>query len=740
MLLVATESALKEIVASGATISDMDEKSELHPDLTCLTHNEAIIILHRGDDETSKRIFFAVPQTLIEFGGRVEPAEALVLERLLSFLARLTAKKIVTPPSWNQENHGSYITFYAASRDKIFGSPRWLSEVKTQKDVCLWELFDAGQQIDFKGYSPPNDKYDRITTSWHRLLDRARSQFGPAQSAGPQVEVELSKPRFADVTQDLKFSGWMKRLTHGQRIFVTQSPQHSIKLRGPAGSGKTLTLILKAMNELRRSRESGDSIQILVITHTWALAGEIDEMIARLSEQGEAESITVLPLVAVAQEILPHDLWDDSLEVVGDDSLSGKEAQLEVIEEILDRFCRGDWLTFTETVSDELRARIESADISERRALVWDLMIEFSCVFGADGIFPNTLDAESRYLRLARVPWMMPLSGDQDKRLVLYLYRKFFNEFDAQGKATSDQLVNELLNYFESMVWNRRRTLRGYDEIYVDEFHLFNAQERQMLKYMTRSTMDLPRIFMALDPRQSPWESYVRSEETTPSSTVRSDDPLNDVSAVDLIDVHRYTPQILNLVKHIHLEYPNLDLGADWQMSFSDITSSAEDGSVPLVVTCGTRGAEGNEIYSRISALGPTVQAAIAIVDEKQLGQYTFIAEGLSQRGFKTKVLTSRDDVNAVQYRRRGVVLAPAEYLAGLQFETVFIGGLPEFSVGVVNQSYRRRRALSMLYVAVTRASRTIELFVNDDNGGMPHLLRTAQDRQIVRVVEGPRV
>ena len=102
----------------------------------------------------------------------------------------------------------------------------------------------------------------------------------------------------------------------------------------------------------------------------------------------------------------------------------------------------------------------------------------------------------------------MPLESDADKRVVLHVYERYMEGLMADNCLTSDQVVNDFLNYLVTFTWNRRRADKGYDCIFVDELHLFDAQERLLLRYLVRTTRERPKIFMALDPRQSPWEVY----------------------------------------------------------------------------------------------------------------------------------------------------------------------------------------------------------------------------------------
>jgi hypothetical protein len=102
--------------------------------------------------------------------------------------------------------------------------------------------------------------------------------------------------------------------------------------------------------------------------------------------------------------------------------------------------------------------------------------------------------------------------------------------------------------------------------------------------------------------------------------------------------------------------------------------------------------------------------------------------------------ITSRDDVGALQYHNRGIVVGPAEYLAGLQFDTVLIAGLPEIAVSAPNQGVRRRGALSLLYLAASRASREVRFFANEDFGGVPEVLARAGQEGVLGIFKGDAI
>ena len=63
--------------------------------------------------------------------------------------------------------------------------------------------------------------------------------------------------------------------------------------------------------------------------------------------------IEVLPLLAIAQALLPTERQGRGFELLGEDNLSGKTLQLKEIDASLDRFVKGDWLAFASRSSPD---------------------------------------------------------------------------------------------------------------------------------------------------------------------------------------------------------------------------------------------------------------------------------------------------------------------------------------------------------------------------------------------------
>ena len=665
-----------------------------------------------------------------------EPAYA----RLLSFVERTAALPIVLPRGWRQYKHNNLVSFFALP-ESLGTTFRWISEVNAlgTRDVVFWDLTHAQDQLVLETYEPPRGLYSDARNIWEAERGRGLEALnGPPEHAS-RVDVVLDPaPQIQGVTKSRPYTRWISDLTPSQREFVEAPTNRSIRLRGPAGSGKTLSMGVKAVREVAGARSRGEAIRVLFVTHSWSLAGEVDELLTALSDQGPLSEVNTLPLVAVAQEVLPVGMIPKDLRLIGEDSLTGKMKQLSQIEEIIDEFRVGNWVTFRRAASEDFSARLDSADDAVRRGLAWDLLIEFGCVLGADGIFP-AVNSEQRYLRLHRAPWMMQLASIGDMRSVYSMYESYYETLRQRSLLSSDQLLNDLLNYLESFTWNHRRAAEGYDLVFIDEYHLFNALERQVLRYLNRDVSAYPRLFMALDPRQSPWDVFVSDVDSPTSDVTASEEALSAVKTVDIPTVHRSSPQILELIKHIHLDYANLSLDDDWSISISDVESLATPGPIPSLFVSDSIAGEQQAVYDAVDEIlgraNSETQVALAILDEDRYSSYQGILDGLARsRSRRVIQLTSREDIDTLKYHRKGVVVGPAEYLAGLQFDTVLIAGLSNIFSRAPNMGVRRRGALSLLYLAVSRASREVRIFSNDDFGGVPEVLARARDAGVLGV------
>jgi hypothetical protein len=324
---------------------------------------------------------------------------------------------------------------------------------------------------------------------------------------------------------------------------------------------------------------------------------------------------------------------------------------------------------------------------------------------------------------------------------VFDIYTKYMASLEERALLTSDQVLADLLSHLETHAWNRARKTEGYDLIFVDEFHLFSPLERQVLHYLSRDVAVYPRVFMAVDPRQSPSEAFIGvASDETQSSVAGPVDDLGEVANFELTTVHRFTPEILGLIKHVHHEFPTLDLGHDWDVDFSAVESAKESGPLPSLIVSASREGEENDVAKAVHELYPRGRLALAVVDTRQWRRFSELASRIGQSSkFHVSTISGRTDIEGLGYRSRGLVVGPAEYLAGLQFDVVLVAGVPDMGSNSVPGN-ERTRLLSLLYLGLSRAQQEVRVFVNEDDGAVPEVLGRAVANGVLSQVRGSLV
>lgn len=661
------------------------------------------------------------------------------LSRMSAFTERARIKPLSLPRGWAQYKHDQFIAFFAVpSGDEQ--STRWIAEVEygDRADVIFWQTTTSANKSTLEDFAASSQRSNPLNESaWNAAITDAVRVFSEARRS-VSVDVDMNLTALEQLRPYVRtYETWMSEISNDQIAFIKAPTDKSIRLRGPAGSGKTLALTLKSIREYLRPKNE-EPPRILFVTHSWALAAQVQSSIDSMGVT-PVPDIEVLPLLAVAQSLIPKEYVDSAaFSLVGDDSLSGKQAQLDEIADVIRDFVASDWISYKQGVSASLRDRFDSNDDEVRLALAWDLLIEFGSVIGASGIFPGA-GSDLRYFQLTRASWMQPLTTKADLRVVYELYSRYVSSLEDRSLITTDQLLADFVSYLETHAWNRRRKTEGYDLIFVDEFHLFSPLERQVLHYLTSDVATYPRLFMAADPRQSPSSAFigVAADETRSSASDAAEGDLGDVRGYELTTVHRFSPQILSLIKHIHLAFPTLFLGQDWDIDFSKVVSSQEDGPIPRLISSSSRSGEESDLYASIRDLYSRGRIAVAVVDSRQWVRFTHLAGELSRSGkFHVTTVTGRSDIEGLRYRNKGVVIGSAEHLAGLQFETVLAVGVPDMNPGATSSS-DKTRLLSMLYLALSRAEHEVRVFTNEDDGGAPEVLIQASVQGHIRAEAG---
>jgi hypothetical protein len=321
---------------------------------------------------------------------------------------------------------------------------------------------------------------------------------------------------------------------------------------------------------------------------------------------------------------------------------------------------------------------------------------------------------------------MMPLGSREERQVVLHLYDRF-RAWLRQAKAIgSDQMVADFLNFLDSYRWEATRKQEGFDVIFVDELHLFNRQERMLFRHLLRE-VDGPRaVFMAYDAKQSPRDTFLGvTHADAERYDLWKDARLGKTEKIELLDIFRYTPQITRALSFIDQSFPGLDLDADWP-AYSGI-SKTEDGPVPTVCELPSTVGEYGVAFKRASEVQHKIRkdkrAAVLCCSYDLFHRYLAYPE-LKDTFY---VISSREEAVSLLHSRKKFIFSMPEYVAGLQYDTVFLIDVNRNEVPDGPYSAAGlRKFVSQVYLGASRAERRLEIYATAEQGGIAPLLSLA--------------
>ena len=520
MIALAIEGSAAQILVS---LSDVpDEVWELTPavlpdvQLRLVAVEDCFFVLGPAASPASTLTIFSLTPDGY-FHGVPDNVRTTVLERCLRAATILERPGQLLPRSWASYNHESFTIFYSTTiaMGVLGRSARSILQKHpggTQHMLIASFLPDA-RTADLRQYTLPQEAgnaFLQAATGYTAALESVPQVAGGHHEFG---RLAASALPFAGRA----LSEWRDLLTPAQSAFLASEIVGPTKIRGAAGTGKTLALMLKAAHDLYRAADEKREWRGLLLTHNWSSAETIRSALATIDERGllrdgadSARSLQVMTLQTLATSAL-H-LNRPEAQPISEDGHEGKIMQIEAIESLVKELRKADWVAYRDGCSREFRQRIEAPLASaESRLFSWDLLNEFACVISA-----NRSTTRDDYLKLERRPWMMQLPRPTDREVVYLVHERFRSLMHDQLSAlTTYDVINDYLRLLDTNAWHLLRRKEGYDVLLVDEFHLFNKQEMLVFQYLSRDPSKPPPAVLALDPRQVPPRRSLGSRRTS---------------------------------------------------------------------------------------------------------------------------------------------------------------------------------------------------------------------------------
>ena len=518
-----------------------------------------------------------------------------------------------------------------------------------------------------------------------------------------------------------------RRLSEDQVRFVDQGHEKPIRLRGAAGTGKTQAMVVKCLRDLYGDHDGGGDKRFAFLTHSSALAHEVvagmlyaldpTERWKTLQTRDGQIKLRIGTLYELAQEQLGY--LNKGLKPLSTDGREGRELQRMLIEEAIRTALRDPRLaTGLLAVPGTLTGRMR--DEARRPVLVEELMNEFACVLDAENIRRGTPDAE-RYVNASRETWQMSLASPEERQVVVELHDLYRSELKASKLLSMDQMVADFDRYLSTHQWSQLRERDGFDVVFVDEYHYFTRVEAMTLHHLFKSQAERDGrwpLIMAYDLKQS------TNDAAFGGGLERFRNPgVGESVPVDLSQVFRSTPQIASFLEVLDGSFPAMDLEGEFRTHSG--FSNKDDGPKPVLRVYQTDTSLIDDVFREAGQRAREVkgggsQVAVLCLNEQLFDVY----RKASRIKDKHVAITTREDLRELRYARTRCVFSMPEYVAGLQFDTVFLihADAVDLADEYVSQS-AKRRYVSRLYLGASRAARVLKVLSSQGRGGESPIL-----------------
>ncbi|SIQ22545.1 UvrD-helicase domain-containing protein [Aeromonas hydrophila] len=628
-----------------------------------------------------------------------------VYRRIARVVKGFKSPPIHLPRQWSEYHCKNLIAFF--SLPKSSSTKRWIADLHGSLNGIRFDyLSSSGTEIDLAKYTTkplPNDIEKAITS-----LSLNRFQLKTKQEASPLApEVDLKAIGSSSITNNRTYEEWTDFISLSQKDVLNYPIESSIRILGPAGSGKTLALCMRAVQLSRDPSIHAKGKKILIATHSWAMAERIDGVISTLNGGLAIDGIVIFPLLSLLELHAGH-IGQQRTDIIGDDSSEGKTKSMDIIRHILSSMDRKD----KSGVSEWILKSLKSEETSRTRAeLIINLYDEISGILTASGVSPDDPDSIRQYINGAREDWMPPFNTTMDRGLVVSIYRSFIQELIDRSSITTDQFVLDSIRVLETFTWRMRKETDGYDYIMVDELQLFDPQERSALELLGRSKKGVPFI-TAEDPSQGVFSALNTRPGTSQNKPVYLD------------TVHRFNKGIFDLISFMYQKFPlntlplRIDSDRDNQEVRPNIYMAPSDSSAIELVAKLAR-----EINDSASINDRVCIATLGDIDSD-------LAESLEKQKLAVTRLAGFDDVEQLSYSKRSIIVAPWQFIGGTQFSHVIVVAA---AIASPQSQFSKLRELISIYLSCSRAATSLNIVCSNYT---PMVIEEAKDNGLLVLVE----
>lgn len=661
--------------------------------------------------------------------GLAKPRTAF--ERVIRVALRHFDRSISIPIQWQQYHTGSRLSVFAqASRDAM---QRVYFDQSPEGTGNLYAFAVTSDPEDLKAVPEDNSLYKRAIEG---ICDALLADPPPPPPVG-NFGVLLSEPLGGRLSSTGTLQEWYdQRLNREQRSFVDQPHDRPVRLRGAAGTGKTQSMVVKCLRDLYADADGDKTFAFL--THSSALAHTaVRSMLHALDPTERWTSLKTpsgLPklwigtIYELAQEKLGYE--KKGLRPLSLDGRDGREYQRILIEQAIDEVVKDPRIVLGLFPGcSDFQERLKNR--GEYTSLIDELMNEFACVLDLEAIKKDTHEA-NRYVRRARESWQMDLPSEAARRVVLEIHDIYRALLRAAKMLSMDQMIADFDGYLGTHEWGALRERDGFDLVFVDEYHYFTRAEAMLLHNLFKTRAQVSGrwpLLMAYDIKQG------TNDVAISGGMEKFRNPgVGESVLTELKQVYRSTPQITEFLRDLDASFPAMDLEGEYATYVAE--SRQDDGETPTLTVYQTDISLVDSVFEQATRVAREIDGGGSQVAVLCLNEALFDKIRVAGRvRDKFVPITTRDDLKELRYAKSKFVFSMPEFVAGLQFHTVFLIHADSADYDENQGQGTRRRYVSRVYLGASRAARNILLSSSKENGGPSQLLSAPLANRTLRKV-----
>lgn len=532
----------------------------------------------------------------------------------------------------------------------------------------------------------------------------------------PLDVVGLDNPELS-IDATIGYDQWMKYLTEKQKRFINADVTGPERLEGAAGTGKTLSMILRCIRILKEKNEKGAEYRMIFITHSVATKEKICN-IFRINWtdfdnhlEGENQTSTATIHVTTLQEWSAQHLGTGSIHesnYIDKDAAYSKGIQLLYIEQAYDKLCTDEeWKGYEPILSDELKSYLQ---YTPKENLLEMLQKEVAVI-----IKGRAKEDYEKYRKIKRPKYGIPVVNDADRNFMFQIFTYYQEELMKVGQYDSDDIILSAIGQIDTPIWRRRRIVEGYDACFIDETHLFNLNELSLFHFINKPSCANYIVF-GIDRSQAVGEWNVDEEELMEQFDFKKEDEKSEKFSTVFRSSHDITCLAFNILSSGATLFTNFENPLLYSTSnfTREEDAKCEQPLYQMVVDIPQMVAESFDWVDGYIKKHHSHKANVLITCTSDALMYE-LKKYADHTNRSYEVLESRSDSKTIRKAKDAhrYLLGGIDYVGGLEFDAVVIVGVDGQRVPPSRESsdayhYMRYAWHNRLYVAVTRAKYAI--------------------------------